>query len=279
MQYVLITGVSSGIGYSLAEHLLANNYFVFGSVRNEEDSIRLQNRFGPNFKAILFDIRDEEAINRSRTTVENFLAGKPLKAIINNAGVAVHGPLQYLPIEELQLQFDINVMGTLKVTKAFLDLLGSKSNGDIKPGIIVNMSSVSGLITTPFLTSYCASKYALESICEGLRRELLPLGVQVVSVRPGPVESEIWNKALSDKRNYPGTPYEAFFKRREEFITKFKSKTVSKEELSKLIHRILVSRKPKTSYVITPYPLLIWFNRILPKSWIDYFYRRAFWRL
>lgn len=279
MHYVLITGVSSGIGYSLTRHLLAHHYFVFGSVRTEADSVRLRQEFGENFRALIFDIRDEAAIQSSRHAVEEVLEGKPLKALINNAGVAVHGPLQYLSTEELQVQFDINVMGTLKVTKVFLDLLGSKLKGGHQPGIIINMSSVSGQTTTPFLTPYCASKYALESIGEGLHRELMPMGIRVISIKPGPVASEIWNKALTDTREYSGTPYEAFFTRREELIRKFTSKTVSTEKLSRLVHRILIRRNPRTSYVITPYPVMTWVQKVLPKSWIDEFYRQAYKRM
>lgn len=279
MEHVLITGVSSGIGYALTVHLLEQDYFVFGSVRKEEDASRLETEFGPMFKALLFDVRDEEAIKRSKADVEKTLAGEKLKALINNAGIAVHGPIQYLPVEELQSQFDINIMGTLKVTKVFMDLLGSRLNGVENPGIIINISSVSGQFTTPFLTPYCASKFAMESITEGLHRELLPLGIKVISVKPGPVESEIWNKALSDTREYTGTPYESFFKKREELIRKFTSRTVSLKKLSKLIHRILVKRKPKTSYVITPYPLMTWLQKVLPKSWIDRFYNMAYRRI
>lgn len=278
MKHVLITGVSSGIGHSITKYLLEKGFFVFGSVRSKNDAEKLKSQFSANFEPLIFDLLDKDAIVKSKFLVEKILKSAKLDAIINNAGISIHGPLKYLPIEDIQLQFDTNVIGTLMVTLTYLDLLKSNPSNSTNRGTIINMSSISGVFTTPFLTPYCSSKYALESISDGLRRELIPLGINVVSIRPGPVNTEIWNKAVQDERNYKGTVYEPYFSKKEKVIESIKLKAVKVEEISKIVHKVLLKRSPKSNYVVMRFSIYYWLQRYMPGRVIDEIYRMAFGR-
>ena len=178
-QNILITGVSSGIGLAMAERLLNNGYFVFGSVRQEKDAERLKKKLGSNFHPVIMDVTDYPSIEAAKEAVIQNAHGNGLTALINNSGIVVSGPLKYLSMEDLEYQFRVNVFGLVKVTQVFLPLLGGEKNTIYKPGTIINVSSISGLFTLPFIVPYSTSKHALESITDGLRRELDIYGINV----------------------------------------------------------------------------------------------------
>ena len=194
MENVLITGVSTGIGYSLCKIYLDKGCRVMGSVRNQVDAERLTSEFGQHFHPLVFDVTDHNAINKSVKNVTELLGDEGLDCLINNAGIAVSGPVMHLSVEDYQRQFDVNLFGVIAVTQAFLPLLGAVKNYGNQPGKILNMSSVSGRIAFPFLSPYCASKFALEAFSDALRRELLLYGIDVISIEPGPIKTPIWNK-------------------------------------------------------------------------------------
>lgn len=136
------------------------------------------------------------------------LGGERLDGLVNNAGVAVAGPLLELPIEEVRYQIDVNLIGALITSKAFAPLIGTDPEIKGKPGRIINISSVSGRNAMPFLAPYAASKFALEGLSESLRRELLPFGIEVILIGPGAVATPIWSKAEQiDITPYLNTPY------------------------------------------------------------------------
>lgn len=134
MKHIVITGVSSGIGYGIAREFLRKGYFVFGSVRNEKDADRLQTGFGPNFKPLIFDITDEAAVKQGVETVRNIVGGNGLAGLINNAGIAVSGPLMHTTTDRLRQQFEVNVIGQMIVTREFLPLLGAFRDCPFPPG-------------------------------------------------------------------------------------------------------------------------------------------------
>jgi short-subunit dehydrogenase len=268
-QNILITGVSSGIGLAMAERLLNNGYFVFGSVRQEKDAERLKKKLGSNFHPVIMDVTDYPSIEAAKEVVLQNAHGNGLTALINNSGIVVSGPLKYLSMEDLEYQFRVNVFGLVKVTQVFLPLLGSEKNTIYKPGTIINVSSISGLFTLPFIAPYSASKHALESITDGLRRELDIYGVNVVSVNPGAVKTPIWKKVKASRNIFAGTDYanfEAYSKRQVELNEK---DGIEPEVIAKTIQDIIEKRARKPSYLLMKNALIFKFMLALPKSLQD----------
>jgi NAD(P)-dependent dehydrogenase (short-subunit alcohol dehydrogenase family) len=194
MKFVLITGASSGIGYDAARELIANGYHVFGSVRKQADADRVQAELGAEFTPLLFDVTDHEAIKRAVPIVADKVGEYGLAGLVNNAGIAMAGPLKDLPLTDVKWQFEVNVFGLLAVTQAFLPLLGATKNAPHPPGRIVNISSVSGKFSFPFFGAYAGSKFAIEAMSDALRRELIIYGIDVIVIGPGSVKTPIWGK-------------------------------------------------------------------------------------
>ena len=206
--YVLVTGASSGIGYATVAELLDADYKVLGSVRTQADADRLAQEFGDNFHPLIFDVTDADTVQAAAAQTRDIVGDNGLYGLVNNAGIAVGGPLQHLPLAEFRQPFDVNVFGTLTVTQAFLPLLGADHSSSLPAGRIVNISSISGHTVYPFVGPYAASKYALEALRDGLRRELLIYGIKVILVVPGSVNTPIWKKAdAQDFERYQDTDY------------------------------------------------------------------------
>ncbi len=187
---VLVTGASTGIGFATAQLLAREGYLVFAGVRNRTDAQTLHLEH-PNIRAIPLDVRHTSDIAAAISIIQGNDA--PLFAVVNNAGIAVAGPLEYLPLEDFQRQFDVNVFGALRVTQAALPLLRRSQ------GRVIFMSSVSGQIAPPLLGPYAASKFALEAMADSLRMELAPFGIFVSVVQPGNVRTPIWEKGRRAK--------------------------------------------------------------------------------
>jgi len=270
MRSVVITGTSTGIGWGTAKVLVANGFRVFGSVRRVADAERLAAEFGPSFVPLLFDVTDEAAVKAAAADVRSALAGERLAGLVNNAGVAVAGPLLELPIEEFRRQIDINVVGVVITTKAFAPLLGIDQQLKGPPGRIVNISSVGGQNGHPFVAPYAASKFALEGLSESLRRELLPFGVDVIVVGPGAVATPIWSKAEQvDITPYRDTPYAQPLQRLRAYMLELGKKGFPPERIGEVVMLALTAAKPKVRYRVTPQPLQDWLVRNLPKRLAD----------
>ncbi len=198
MNPVVVTGVSSGIGWGTAKVLTLRGVRVFGSVRKQTDAERLQAEFGELFTPLVFDVTDEEAVGRAASQVRGALEGQSLGGLVNNAGASITAPLSEQPIAEFRRQLDINLVGPLTVTQAFLPQLGTDRSLHGKPGRIVNVGSIGVRLTPPFLGAYVASKAGLEALSDSLRRELTPYGIGVVIVAPGSVATPIWDKGEAD---------------------------------------------------------------------------------
>lgn len=205
---VVVTGASSGIGEACVAALIDAGFRVFGSVRNAQDGARLAARFGADFAPLIFDVTDADAIARAAEEVAGRLEGETLAGLVNNAGIAVPGPLLHLPLDEVRRQFEVNFFGQLAVIQAFAPLLGAGPPRQGPPGRIVNMSSISGRLAAPLLGAYAASKFALEALSDSLRRELIVYGVDVVVIEPGMIATPIWDKAeQADMARFDGTIY------------------------------------------------------------------------
>jgi len=195
MRSVVITGVSTGIGWATAKLLLARGYRVFGSVRKPADADRLKAEFGANFVPLQFDVTDEAAVLAAARDVRTALAGETLAGLVNNAGIAVAGPVLELSADQFRHQMDVNVIGPIIAIQAFGPLLGSDPSLKGPRGKIVMISSVAGKNGNPLASAYSASKHAIEGLSESLRREMMLFGIDVIIVAPGAVKTPIWSKA------------------------------------------------------------------------------------
>ena len=277
MKAIVVTGCSTGIGRSVAERFVKRGYRVFGSVRRTEDGDKLRKELGDFFTPLLFDVRDDAAVGRAAEEVRSVVKDGGLSGLVNNAGVAAPGPLMYLTAEEFRLPFEVNVMGTLNVTRAFLPLLGAREDCPHPPGRIVNVSSISGWYTFPFNTPYCVSKHGLEALSDGLRRELGVYGIDVVVIVPGAIRTPIWNKVEElDVSRFKGSVYYASIESAKKLRVEAGKKSVPVDRVSDAIQKALESPRPKTRYRITGSPLREWFvPRSLPDRWLD----RLLWRM
>lgn len=270
MRSVVITGTSTGIGWGTAKVLIANGFRVFGSVRKTSDAERLAAEFGARFVPLIFDVTDEVAVKAAAVDVRTALAGEKLAGLVNNAGVAVAGPLLELPIEEFRRQIEINLVGVVITTKAFAPLVGTDPQLQGNPGRIINISSVGGRNAVPFLAPYAASKFALEGLSESLRRELLPFGIDVIIIGPGAVATPIWSKAEQiDVTPYLNTPYATPLERLRAYMLKLGEHGLPPERIGEAVLHALTAARPKVRYAVTPQPLQDWMARTLPKRVVD----------
>ncbi|MDZ7627655.1 MAG: SDR family oxidoreductase [Parvularculaceae bacterium] len=274
----VVTGVSTGIGRAIAQSLAGAGWRVFGSVRKEKDASEASAALGANFTPLIFDVTDEAAIARGAEEVRSLLGRETLGALINNAGIAVGGPVAYLNIEDLQRQIDINVFGPVRTTKAFLPLLGADKTQKGPPGRIVNMSSVAGKMASPFMSPYAMSKHALEAMSESLRRELTVHGVDVIIVGPGAIRTPIWAKADElDFEQYRHTEYFDDLERMKAMMHSFGDQGLEAEAVGALVLEILTAPKPKTRYAILKNKFTMWtLPNLLPKRTVDAFVAKRF---
>jgi NAD(P)-dependent dehydrogenase (short-subunit alcohol dehydrogenase family) len=185
MTSVLITGASRGIGRATALRLDGRGYDVIAGVRSEEAGRALAAEASDRLRVVQVDVADGDSVRAAAATV-----GDRLDLLVNNAGIAVGGVVEALPLDELRRQLEVNVVGQVAVTQALLPALRAAS------GRIVFISSVSGRTSVPALTPYAASKFAIEAIADGLRVELRAWGIDVVLVEPGSIDTDIWRSGL-----------------------------------------------------------------------------------
>ena len=270
MKSVVVTGVSTGIGWGAAKVLLKQGFRVFGSVRKQADADRLQAEFGANFTPLMFDITDEAAVAAAASQVRKALGGETLFGLVNNAGVAFAGPLIYLPIDDFRQQLEVNLTGVVIVTQAFAPLLGVDKDLKGAPGRIVNISSVGGKNGGPFLGPYAASKFGLEGLSESLRRELMLFGIDVIIIAPGAVATPIWSKAEQiDLTPYQNTPYAPALDRILKYMIGSGAKGLKPETLGQAVAKALTTAKPKVRYTVAPNAVENFMTANLPRRTVD----------
>ena len=271
MKSVVVTGASTGIGWGCVKVLTGKGFHVFGSLRKQADADRLAKEFGSTFTPLLFDITDEAAVGAGARAVADRLGETPLAGLVNNAGIAVSGPLLHLEIAEFRQQLEVNVTGQLIVTQAFAPLLGASADRiSATPGRIVMISSVGGKLASPFVGPYNASKFALEGFSDSLRRELLIYGVDVIVVAPGAVATPIWDKADSvDVARYTNTPYARALDGVKRYMLELGRKGFPPEKIGEVVHTALTTPGPRARYVVTPQPFQNWLMLSLPKRVVD----------
>jgi len=212
---------------------------------------------------VVFDVVDETGVRAGAAKVAEVLGKRRLFGLVNNAGVAVPGPLLHLDVEELRRQFEINLIGVHRVTQAFAPLLGADPERAGKPGRIVMISSVGGQNGSPFVGAYNASKFALEGYSQSLRRELLLFGIDVIVVGPGAIATPIWDKAdEAELAKFSNTPYGPMLAKVRDYMVTNGKNGLPAEDVGELIWRCLTMVKPKTRYAILRRPFM---DRTLPR--------------
>jgi NAD(P)-dependent dehydrogenase (short-subunit alcohol dehydrogenase family) len=270
IQTVFITGVSTGIGFGIAEALLHKGWTVIGTVRREEDLARLRHLWGDSFCGLLMDVRQPaEELDAVIKPALNRKGIERLDCLIHNAGIAQGGPLVYQEEESLRLMMETNTIGVWKLTKVLFPTLGKGSR-------VVMISSVSGRIATPFVGAYAASKFALEALTDAYRVELGMLGIRVISIQPGPVKTPIWDKARKASLAVSGTPYDHLLALQSQFIAHAEASGLEVADVVKTVLRAIETQRPKTRYLLTKNHWLIRLAGWLPDNWKDRLIMRRF---
>jgi NAD(P)-dependent dehydrogenase (short-subunit alcohol dehydrogenase family) len=248
---VVITGVSSGIGRAAALELDRRGYRVFGGVRKQEDADAISADASERFTPLILDVTDADAIKRARETVDAALGDEPLAGVVNNAGVGSGGPIEAVDIDELRQTLEINAVAPVAVTQAFIPRLRASR------GRVVNISSIGGRVSQPFLGPYSASKFALEALSDVMRRELRPWGIHVALIEPGNVKTRIWEKGQSQVDEMRASAsaeimerYGANLARMEKFIKLAERNGVEPEKAAKVIAHALTSDRPRARYLV-----------------------------
>jgi len=250
----VVTGASSGIGRATAFYLAGKGFEVFAGVRkkSDADSIRAEaKQEGANVTPLTIDVTKPRSIATAKAAVQRKARGKGVKGLVNNAGVGVGGPVEFLPLDDLRHQLEVNVIGHVAVTQAFLPLIRKAQ------GRIVNMTSVGGRVAHPFMSPYHVSKYGMEAITESMRVELQPWGIWVAAVEPGNIDTRIWEKSDHEvKQKRAGLPpagkklYRESFDAMDKVIADSDGAGNPPEKVAKKVFHALTSRRPKPRYLV-----------------------------
>jgi hypothetical protein len=271
-KHIFLTGCSTGIGFASLEALVKAKYYVHATVRSEEDKEKLTTLF-EDITVYLMDVTDPISVTRVFNDLSKKLAGEKLYGLINNAGIAVAGPIETIPMDDFKHQFEVNVFGTLRVTQAALPLLDEKNS------YIISISSKAALISLPFTGAYSASKKALEAYTDSIRREMIETGIKFVLIEPGAVKTPIWDKAEKiDLKPYIGTRYERVMDRIKAEVVNAGRNGASVENLANLISSIFTNPKPKTRYIYSASPTKeIRIPKWLPDKGLDKLVKKKLW--
>jgi NAD(P)-dependent dehydrogenase (short-subunit alcohol dehydrogenase family) len=237
-------------------------------VRNTADAERLARQFGRDFTPLVFDVTREDQIRDAAACVASKVGAEGLSGLVNNAGISRPGPLSETPPSVVREHLEINVMGVVHVTKAFLPSLRPQAGRTQPPGRIVNISSLSGRIAYPFMGAYAASKHALEALSDSWRRELILYGIDVITIEPGAIRTPIWDKASTISSEFAASDYGPILRNINLLDTK--RAALPPETVARVICRALSCRRPRTRYAIPDIWWTYWIlPRILPDRWLD----------
>ena len=248
---VVITGASTGIGAACALHLDRLGFLVFAGVRKDPDGTALQERSSGRLIPLPLDVTEQSSIQKAQVMVAEHVKRTGLFGLINNAGIAVVGPLEAVPIPDLRRQLEINLIGQVAVTQAFLPLIRQAR------GRIVNMGSIAGRAATPLMGPYAASKFALEAITDALRLEVQQWGIQVSIVEPGAIATPIWEKSGRDAANLEAvttpelrTLYGTVIAAVRKVVERAAQRAISPDVVAEAVVHALTATRPKTRYLV-----------------------------
>jgi NAD(P)-dependent dehydrogenase (short-subunit alcohol dehydrogenase family) len=248
---VVVTGASTGIGAACALDCAGRGMTVFAGVRDTRAGEALVAKAGPSLIPITLDVTDERSIAQSVEVVQRVVGERGLGGLVNNAGIVIGSPLEVIPLGQLRKQLEVNVIGQIAVTQAFLPLLRRGR------GRIVNMGSIAGRGTIPLLGPYSASKYALEALTDALRMELQPWGIQVSIIEPGAIATPIWEKSAKEAEGLEAsvsTEAKALYSeaviRIREAIAEAATRAIPPDAVVQAVHHALTASRPHTRYLV-----------------------------
>src|SRR5580658_748962 len=254
---VLITGTSTGIGRACAIRLARQGWPVIAGVRTDVDARSIEQagkETTGGIRAVQIDVADGDSVQRAGDLIRQWVAGSGLNAFVNNAGICVVGPAECVTIDQWRYQFEVNLIGVLRVTQAMLplvrDWVAARGPGS---GRVVNMGSITGEIATPLFGAYSASKFALGAASDALRMELQPEGIFVSTIVPGTIQSEIWRKEKEGVEAMLADPratdlYGGMIKNIADYVFSCAAKAAPAERVAKIVERCLTVRHPKSRY-------------------------------
>jgi NAD(P)-dependent dehydrogenase (short-subunit alcohol dehydrogenase family) len=266
--YVLISGTSSGIGAACARMLDQMGFCVFAGVRKTADGEALRQQTSQRLEPVLLDVTDEQSIRNTATHIAQVVGNAGLAGLVNNAGIAVASPLEFIPLDAWRRQLEVNVTGQLAVTQALLPLLRQAR------GRIVNIGSLGGFLASPFAGAYTASKFAMEGLTDTLRMEVRPWGIDVILIVPGVIATPIWSTSLAvaDKllNQMPPQAVELYGTAMNTMRKKaYPTGGTSPEAVAKAIAHALIARWPRTRYSVGLDAQLGVLLTFLPDRWRD----------
>ena len=248
---VLVTGASTGIGRATALLLDARGYRVFAGVRKEADARELSQDGSDRLTPVTIDVTEAAQIAAAREQVAESVADQGLAGLVNNAGVGGGGPIEFMPLDELRRTLEINLIGQVAVTQAFIPLIRKAK------GTIVFIASIGGRVASPFMSPYNTSKFAIEALGESLRHELRPWEIDVAVVEPGSIDTEIWSKGNEQVREQVEVMpddarrlYGRQITRFGEVLNETASRGISPDKVAEVVHKAIASDNPRHRYLV-----------------------------
>lgn len=281
---VVITGASTGIGRETALHLAGKGLRVLAGVRRPADGQAVVDALpsearasGGSVEPLVVDVANGESTTRAAAEVKERLGGARLRGLVNNAGIAVGGPQEHLPLDDWRRQFEVNVFGLVDITQKLLPLLVRSR------GRVVNVSSIGGRVATPMMGPYVSSKFAVEGLTAALRQELHSVGVWAACVQPGAVKTEIWKKGdeliVQQKASLPAAAHEQYaplVSALERFSARSARNGIAPIKVARAIEHALFAARPRTQYPVGPdartLAVLRW---LLPDRAFEWLVRKA----
>ena len=264
---ILVTGASTGIGRAVVERAVTEGARVFGTVRSERDAAALEQL---GVAPLRCDVTDARQVASAVAAVAAALEGQRLSALVNNAGIAVPGPLELLTTDDLRRQFEVNLFGLHEVTRACLPLLGTDAQRVGPLGRVVMISSTNGVEAGPLVGPYAASKHALEGYSKSLRQELMRFGIPVTVVAPGPIRTPIWDKVeQAGIERFMQSPYGPAVSRASAIVLKSGRAGLPAERVADVVWNAVTSRRPRRRLAVKRWMLGDVLFHLLPERWRD----------
>lgn len=279
MKTVVITGASTGIGEATAQYLAKRGWCVYAGVRKQADADALRAGAAGDIRPLVLDVTRQDQVDAAVRHVSDALQGNTLKGLVNNAGIANMGPLALQSLDDFRAHFEVNVFGLLRASQAFAPLLGMDTERTGAPGRIVNITSVGGRISSPFLGAYTATKHAVEAMTDTLRRELVIYGIDAIAIGPGAVKTPIWDKAEAANADdaYADSAWADALKAFEQVMLKGGRNGLPPERVAKTVEIALEDATPRARYAPVPNKLTNWYiPTLLPKRMLDGVFGKRF---
>lgn len=246
---LLVTGASSGIGQAIALRMSEAGWKVYAGVRKEDDALHLSKITNGKVKPVFLDVTDTASIAAARALIEHEQGGAGLDGLVNNAGIPLGGPLEFLDIQQFRYQLEVNVLGVVAVTQAFMPLLRSAAGG----GRIINMGGIFGRVSLPLYGPYAACKHALVALTEALRMEVALWGIRVILIEAGDTDTRIWNKVGTMVDTFAATWPQSSMKLYGPLLgirDRFVPHGMPPEKVAAVVSAALMSRRPKNRYLV-----------------------------